>query len=153
MHLLLAMGLILSIMLSLLASIVLYDAVSMSVRSRQPDIKAVLSWSATLAMCIFTSVVSWLLVPGSKLYLAVYFAPALLLISMIAIASTRDWIGVPIMVSLLTCWLLFGGFLSSLMVYAPDKADNAPIIYKNYDDCRQVRLGPDLVWRCYGEIN
>lgn len=133
--------------------IVLYDTISMSVRLKQAELKAILSWSATLIMCIITSAVSWLLVPGSKSYLVAYYAPALLLISVIAIAETREWFGVNVFMALLYGWLTIGGFVASIMIYESDQQTHPPAVYKNYDDCKQVRHGTDLVWRCSQEIS
>ena len=153
MHLLLAMALIIAILLSLIASIVLYDAISMSIRHQEPDPKSIIGWTILLLLCVATSSSAWLLLPGSKLYLAVYFIPAFVLTSMMAVATTRNWIGAPIIMCLLLGWLGLVGFFSSAVVFEISNNHKPAAVYMNYKDCKQIRQGTGLVWRCTGKLH
>ena len=116
-----AATIILGIMLCAFSAVMLIDEFNMAGKHGEYSPRSYIIWGLILLVSLSAVVVSWMNLPGSKWFVAMYFGPALLLILVADLFVKRDWFGASFMIALCIMWVVFGGFAASSQVYNSER--------------------------------
>jgi len=146
-HFCMAAVILLGIILAVYAAIVLVDELNMGRKFGEESRRSYAIWGSIFIMSVASVVISWINLPGSKWFVAIYFAPALVLILMALLFEGRQWFGTTLVVALCFVWVACGGFLASAAIYNFERYGE---IRGEYSGCYYERVAGSLryEWNC-----
>ena len=120
-HFAMAATILIGIVLCGYSAVMLIDEINMGRKFGEESRRSYLIWGLIFLISLASVVISWVSLPGSKWFVAVYFVPAITLVLITNLFVSREWFGVSFMAALCITWIVFGGFFASLEVYNSER--------------------------------
>jgi hypothetical protein len=145
-HFVMASTILLGIMLCTYSTVMLIDEINMNGRYGEYSPRSYVIWGLILMISLSAVAISWVNLPGSKWFVAMYFGPALLLVLLTALFVSREWFGTTFVFALCATWIVFGGFAASAQVYNTERGGSLG----KSDGCYYERAAGTLryEWNC-----